>query len=128
MLVGAIVRVNGDKIHGIHKEAIDGSLDSLYQALEVDTIDIVVRKIGNKYYDIVCDDNGLLYDDDKIVVSAISPTNKPMLVGNLFVCHHNEAGELTSLNDGEFSEIVENSIVCVDLRSGKHSKVLKIDF
>ena len=64
----------------------DGGLDSLYKLTDCTCIDIAVRKIGGKWFDIVCDDEGLFRDDIKI--SAVNRDGEPMLVGNLLFCHH----------------------------------------
>lgn len=78
---------------------ISGDLDSLYRVLDVDTIDIVVRKIGDNHFDIVCDDEGLF--KDPVLPSMLTRKGEALLVGNLFVCHHDEQGNLTSLTDDE---------------------------
>ena len=83
---------------------IDGSLSSYYQILGCDTFDITSRRIGENYYDIYCDDEGLLKSNP--IVSAISSDRQPMLVGNLFVTKTNDEGETISLTDEEIA-IVE---------------------
>lgn len=95
---------------------IDESLDSLYNILNCGTIDIVARKIGGKYFDIVCDDEGLFKEHPK--VSAIDKNNQPMLVGNLFICNHDSNGHLASLSENDidmisvsFSAIYQNEEV-----------------
>ena len=55
---------------------IDGSIESYYQILKCDMFDIATRRIGENYYDIYCDDEGLL--KCKPLVSAISSLLKPM--------------------------------------------------
>lgn len=42
------------------KATIENSLDGYYKALDCDIIDITMRTVGNKRYDIICDDEGLL--------------------------------------------------------------------
>lgn len=88
---------------------INGTLDNYYKILNCDTIDIVERKIGNsdKYFNIICDDNGLLVDSPK--VSGISSNMQPMLYGNLFVVGDvDEDGELISLTKEEGEYIISN--------------------
>ena len=73
-------------------------LDAYYAALHCDIIDIVTRKIGDKLFSIVCDDEALL--KDRPIVSAVSGRRKPMLFGSLFVVSDdNEDGELVGLTD-----------------------------
>lgn len=75
-------------------------LNAYYNVLKCDCFDIARRKIGEHYYDIYCDDEGLLksglkpstltFDGDRII---------EVLMGNVFVCSHNEDGDTISLTD-----------------------------
>lgn len=81
-------------------------LDDFYRLIDCDTIDIVTRKIGRRYYDIICDDNGLFADGPKI--SAIDDCGSIMLVGNLLIAGlHDEEGELTDLTDDDIAYIAD---------------------
>lgn len=88
----------------------------LQKELNVDLFDIVSRKIGDKYYDIVCDDEGLLKSNPKI--SAIFNTgytvNNPVnigLVGNLLICGKTDnEGELTGLTYEDVHNIKKHTI------------------
>jgi hypothetical protein len=91
---------------------IDGSLDSFYKVLDVSTIDIVVRKIGNKYFDIVCDDEGLFHEP--VIPSMLTKTGEVMLVGNLFICDHDAAGNTIGLSDEDCLMIKDNSALWID--------------
>lgn len=91
-------------------------LDSFYKALGCDCFDIAYRKVGGKYYDIFCDDEGLFKEDNPI--TAISSRCERMLVGNLIFANHNEYGETTSLSDEDIDNITEN-IVNAKTSSGK---------
>lgn len=75
---------------------INGDLNTYYDLLECDTIDITSIKFGDKFYDIICDDEGLFKPDNH--VSICSSEGSPMIVGNIIVCNHNEEGEETSLS------------------------------
>lgn len=88
-------------------EEIPDNLGSFYELLRCDCIDIVTRKIGNTYYDIICDDEGLLKDTPYI--SAINKACEPMLVGALLVCGRaDEKGSLTSLTASDIKNISEH--------------------
>ena len=82
---------------------IDTSLESLYETLKVGTIDIVSRKVGGRWFDIVCDDEGLLKDNPK--PSAVSPEGKVMLVGNLLFFHNDGEGNLTELTEDDIDHL-----------------------
>lgn len=79
-----------------------------YRALDCSTIDIVERKIGRKRFDIMCDDEGLFKDPQKI--SAIDNLGRPMLVGNLMFFNNDGAGNLTELSDNDISYIMKRII------------------
>jgi len=83
-----------------------GSLEEYYNILNCTTFDIASRRIGSSYYDIYCDDEGLLKCNP--VVSAVSEDRQPMLVGNLFVTKTNDEGETISLTAEEISEVLHN--------------------
>ena len=86
-------------------------LNEFYKLIKCDCIDIVSRKIGNKYYDIICDDNGLLVN--RPVVSAIDILNNPALVGNLLIVGEPTAcGEMTELSTEEAKMICDNTCLC----------------
>ena len=76
---------------------IENSLESYYKILNCDLIDIVSMKIGNKNFDIICDDEGLMKED--ITISAIYDDFTPALVGNLFIVRHDGRGNERSLTN-----------------------------
>lgn len=84
---------------------IPDTLEGYYEAVDCDCIDIVARKIGGKYFEIVCDDEGLLKDNPK--VSGIGVDGKPMLVGNLFVCGL-KGGDLRSISDDDCTHVLNH--------------------
>lgn len=95
-----------DTKKGFRIETINNSLDDFYSIIDCDCIDIATRKIGNngKYYDIICDDEGLLKGSPK--VSAISPSCNSMLVGNLIITNYNSNGETTSLTEDDIDYLL----------------------
>lgn len=82
---------------------ITDNLDTYYNLINCRCIDIIERKIGNKYYDIVCDDEGLLKDNPKI--SALDPTGQPMLCGNLVIVRNDGKGNLIGLTNNDLANI-----------------------
>lgn len=111
-ITGVLVDVNA----GTVKEAtIEANLDSYYKALDCTCIDIAVRKLGPYQFDIICDDEGMLKDNAR--VSATGPLGQPMLVGNLFFCHHDEEGNATSLHPDEVTFILSRVCYLLDVVS-----------
>lgn len=86
---------------------IPDQLESYYKLIQCRYIDIVRRKIGQRYFNIVCDDEGMLADMAKI--SAISNLGEIMLVGNLIICSDKvtDDGDLTGLTEEEAEYIKE---------------------
>lgn len=104
---------------------IDGTLNSIYQILKCDTFNIATRRIGENYYDIYCDDEGLLKCNP--VVSAMFSNHQPMLVGNLFVTKTNDEGETISLTDEEIEEVKRNLTPIFD-ETGRYYPCLICDY
>ena len=86
---------------------IKDKLQTFYDLIGCSSIDIVRRRIGKRYFTIICDDEGLLKDNPKI--SAISNLGEVRLVGNLVICSNDvtEDGELIGLTDDEAAYISE---------------------
>jgi len=72
-----------DVINNTIAEVDASTLDDYYRLLGCTTVDIVGRKIGGKWYDIICDDEGTFVENPKI--SAINEDGEPMLVGSLLI-------------------------------------------
>lgn len=65
-------------------EIVDADgLQDYYKHIGTDVVDIVSRRIGGEYFEIICDDEGLFKENPKI--SAIDDMGQPMLVGNLLI-------------------------------------------
>jgi len=87
-------------------QTIPTTLESYYSLLNCSCIDIVQRKIGGKYFTIVCDDESLLKSDP--VLSAVAPNYDPMLVGSLFICQDGGDGDLASLDESDLAHVLSH--------------------
>lgn len=85
----------------------EDTLESIYRLLNVDYIDVAIRKIGNHIYDIICDDEGLLKGN--AIPSAFDSDENPQLVGNLLIVKAGDDGNFASLSDEDF-ENLENHV------------------
>ncbi|MDA3053578.1 DUF3846 domain-containing protein [Campylobacter sp. JMF_03 NE3] len=86
---------------------INADLEEYYALINCHTIDIGVRKIGNKCFDIICDDNAFLYENFK--VSAINKNREIMLADNLIIVGvADDNGCETSLSDDDVALIKQN--------------------
>lgn len=97
-------------------------LEDYYKLIRCHTIDIVTRKIGRKWYDIICDDEGLLTEDP--LISAIDNLGRVMLVGSLIICGlADDEGELTDLSTNDI-KYIKKRIQKLDTR--KHDDLLML--
>lgn len=117
------------KAHELEKK--DGSyLDALYSAIKCDTVDVVSRRIGQKWFDLWVDDNGLLVNDPVFTGLTVHSENGEgkiveRLAGNIFICGSDKAtGELASLSDEEIAGIQKERIAAWDKRTNKPSDFL----
>lgn len=89
-------------------ETMKPDLQLFYKKIECNCIDIAVRRINGRPFNIVLDDEGLLKEDP--IVSAIDGNGNPMFVGNLmfFGGETTEDGELVGLTDAEIDHILRS--------------------
>ena len=104
------VKLEGGVLRACHKRPITAQqITNLVDEVETEIFsleekEIESRVIGEKRYDIMCDDEGLLKDAPKI--SAINDMGQPMFVGNLMFFKVDEAGELVGLSDEDVEYIM----------------------
>jgi len=89
--------------HGVVE--IENKLEDYYREIQCRIIDIQRRKIGNKEFDFICDDEGLFQENAKI--SAIDNQGTPMFVGNLLIVNSCD-GETTTLTDEDVAHVAEH--------------------
>ena len=88
----------------IREIEIEDKLEIFYDMLECEYIDIISRKINDKYYDFIIDDEGLLNDKPVTLFNE-----NEVLVGSIIICGTaDEDGNLTSLSETESREIVKH--------------------
>lgn len=123
-----LIDVKNDSVAPVMIES-ENALEQYYKLLDCEIIDIAERKIGDKYYDIICDDEGLLKGD--AIPSAINKDKEPMLVGNLLICNlADEEGEEVGLEPEDLVNITEHlaSGVCEIEGSMKHFPVVVCEY
>lgn len=88
-------------------------------------IDVCRRKIGNKYFEIVLDDEGLLKDNP--VLSASNPFDREcLLVGNLiFYGGVDSEGDFTPITDDGVKTIKDN-VMLGTFKDGTVRKIINI--
>lgn len=86
-------------------------LEDYYRLMGCNKIEIVERRIRGKYFEVVCDEEGLFQAEPK--VSAVDGHGDPMLVGSLIIYGEPGAGgERCSLTDKDIAHL-RNSILKV---------------
>jgi hypothetical protein len=108
LVKGFLIDVYGDR--GCNELVFHDTLENIYKILDVETIDVAVRKIGNFTYDIICDDEGLLKDS---LPSAVTDKDEVQLVGNLLLVNHDEEGNFTSLTDEQIEDLGKHLVMAM---------------
>lgn len=91
---------------------INDDLDEFYSLLEVDTIDIVSRSVGTMFYDIICDDNGLLVENPRIALVPTEDDERNFAIyGNIIFCNYNDEGKMIDLTDSEIQNLKNHQVV-----------------
>lgn len=96
---------------------ITDELATYYTLIDCDTIDMVVKKIGDRYYNVVCDDVAL-YDPD-FIITMIDPDYKDdIIAGTIVITGLADAdGNLTDLTDDDAKNISNHIHLCIQERS-----------
>ena len=94
---GVLISINDKGTNEVSVVEVQDDLQTYYDILNCDCIDITERSINGNYYDIVCDDEGLLKSDFQ--VTAMNYAGDTMLVGNLFICSHKNEKSIQSILD-----------------------------
>lgn len=104
---------------------IEDNLKVFYKLIGCEYVDITRRKIGDKYYDIICDDEGLYKENP--IISAVDNTYKPMFVGNLIISKADDEGELIDLSENDIKQILRHTIAYFTLNRNTYS-ALKMSY
>lgn len=107
---------------------IEDNLDAYYEALNCRCFDIVKRRIGGKYYNIMCDDEGWFVEDP--IPTAINQNGHVEIVGNMMLFNDDGQGELISLTKEDIDNICQHMIVdmFVDKDKVNMLTILEIDY
>lgn len=102
----------------------DANLDAIYTMLECGTIDVATRKFGRHYYDVYCDDEGLLKPNPLPSIATFkSGQCVEQLVGNVFICKHDGEGGMKSLTQAECDEVVSTLLTYRDDEGNERAAV-----
>ena len=93
---------------------VDDELRTYYEMLNCDCIDIVSRKVGDNWYDFVCDDEGILKDKPITIVSRDGDEWRGEIVGSVFICLNDGEGNLKSLETDDVINLMEHLYAIID--------------
>lgn len=98
---------------------IKDDLSDFYEHIECSTIDIVKRRFSGRFFDIICDDEGLLKEKAQYPTSLWFDGTKPIeaLVGTLLLCHSDDEGNLTSATFEDLI-LVHQACICLNTNEG----------
>jgi len=103
-----LIEINSHKLRKIRTSKYHDStsiLRELYHYLKCDLIDITKIKIGDRYFDAIVDDEGLLKND---YVISLFENDKPRLVGNIILTKYSRQGNNKGLTEEEIKYIDEH--------------------
>lgn len=104
-----IIRATAAPNKAVEAKDINPDLDTYYDIIGCRCIDIVNYPIAGKRYDIICDDEGLFNPDP--IVTAIDKEGRPLLVGSLIICSHDDEGYEKSLEPEDINRLL-NAVYC----------------
>ena len=122
MITAYIVNANGTT----EVRNIENNLQTYYDIIGCDTIDIVSRRFAGKYLDVICDDEGLLKDGARL--TAIDVNSRPMLVGTLIIVDHDDEGETVSLTAEDVKRVEHCTVQVRELATGDRRKIVRCGY
>lgn len=104
---------------------VKDDLKVYYQIIGCHNIDITPRRIGEKAFLVICDDEGLF--DENNQVSMADPTDRDnIIVGNVIITGlADRDGDLTSLTDEDI-DLIERNICTAFLTTSEGMKPVRI--
>lgn len=116
------IKVQVGEINLIKKETVQISdYTDWYPFLDCDTFDIVVRNIGGRPYNIICDDEGLFRSSNFPAFLTLDEDGDicEIIYGTLFITN-NEGEDLTSLTDEDVQHILNH---IATIRKADHESI-----
>lgn len=114
-------------IKGLNVTEVEANgLEDYYRLMEVDIIDIVTREINGKFYDIICDDEGLL--KEKPIPTMFDSEKQPMIFGNIIIAGlADDEGNMTDLTDEDIVRIC-GSLAVVTVLGEKYACLVNVKY
>lgn len=118
--LGILIDVEKGKAEAVYFQS---NLQFYYRLLRVELIDIREFELEGKFYDAICDDEGLL--KDKPIPSVFNKKGEPVLVGNILICRNDpETGVEKELTNDDAKIIMRHIVEVESPDNGKRWKGL----
>lgn len=91
---------------GISEVDFKDNLEEFYNLLECQTIDILSVKVGNIFYDVICDDEALLKENP--IPSIVDKNGSAIIFGSALLCKADNEGNQIGLTEGEIANILNH--------------------
>lgn len=116
---------------------INPTLEEYYKTIKCDYIDIVQRFVGDKQYDIIVDDLGLVKGPEYVKTSCINPASyfdntqyrdNDFLVGRVLISKYDEeSGQAISLDEEDIKNIkehIQDNVLIMYGRENEESEII----
>ena len=120
-----LIDVINNKVEEV--EIGQSQLDKFHDLIKCRCFDITQRKISGRYFDIFCDDEGLLIDPRPPISAFDTKKKMPMLVGNLIIANHNVQGDTTDLSDDDI-KLIKKHIIMLTMNDGTSNIALDCEY
>lgn len=122
--MGRILLYDGEELQEID---INLEWEEMVKAIGCDYMDIVTRKIGDRFFDIVCDDEFLLREQPSVDrITVMDPNMDTVLMGKVLFTTSNYGGETLPLSDDDVKTI-EDALRHVFFETGETIKVIMVN-
>lgn len=104
---------------------VENTLEAYYELLGCDCFDIASVWVGNKRYDVYCDDEGAFKEHPKPTV--LDASGKIRILGKCFFTATDSAGETISLSKSQIKNLLNHVRLMVDHSDCTYYEVIVCD-
>jgi hypothetical protein len=100
---------------------VESNIYAWYELLNCDMVEMPERKIENKYFTFICDEEGLLKSEP--IISVMGADGSAMITGSILICNWEE-GDITDLTEEDIKLISKHVRQLIDFSSGQILNVI----
>ena len=120
-ITGLLIDVFNSKMELL---AVDGEFSTYYDLLDCRLVEMPYRRVGGKYFQFICDEEGRYSHGDNPIPSAVNDDLEVMLYGSLFVTNIGKNDEPTSLTEEDVSILLSNIKLYDNPTNGKTAPLI----